>query len=370
MSETDDATAWNATPMSSLRNILAFYRLDNPFKPDDNNYWRLRLINIFLILTTFVYVFFTLFNLLVTRLYANATVDIIGLVTIHAILLNYHRKRRVEETSHYITLSVFILSAAVIMVADKDYGILFWSIFLPIFAMMLMGRRIGLYYSVAYYGILIAHLIGSTDKGVSPHVILEFAIVSIVLLAIVYYYESSRIEAYQRLQHQTLHDPLTGLYNRRYFDAIFTTEFHRLRRNGKPFAFFMMDVDYFKDYNDFYGHHEGDLALRAVASILNAHLRRPGDVAFRLGGEEFGAITSCQDNAQCIQYVEQIRTAIQDLKIVHEAKKDDGVLTASFGYIVINDYNGIDPEQVYKLADKALYKAKAGGRNRIETVNH
>jgi diguanylate cyclase (GGDEF)-like protein len=351
-----------------IRKLLTFYQLNNPFDPEDNDFWRLRMINIFLILITFVYAFFIVFNLYVTHLYANAAVDAIGLLAVHAIIINYRRKQRIQETSHYIVISVFVLSAALIFVAEKNYGILFWSIFLPIFAMMLTGRKLGLYYSITYYAMLVAHLFANLGNGITVHIIVEFVVVSSILVAIIYYYELSRIQAYERLKEQALHDPLTSLYNRRYFDTVFPTEFNRLKREAKPFSFFMMDVDHFKKYNDHYGHHEGDRALKSVSNILNAYLRRPGDACFRLGGEEFGGITSCKDDDNGILYIEQIRSAIQDLEIEHKENGDNGVLTASFGYIVINNYKGLTPELIYKMADEALYRAKASGRNCVSTL--
>lgn len=354
--------------MEFAKRLLAFYVLDNPFEQHDNDYWRLRLINIFLILIAFVYVFFIVFNLTVTHLYANATVDVIGIITVHAIIWNYRRNKRLQETSHYIAISVFVLSAAVIFVAEKSYGILFWSIFLPLMAMMLMGRRMGLYYSITYYAVLIAHLLSNVGSDVSMHMVVEFAIVSFILVALVYYYESSRIQAYELLKEQVLHDPLTALYNRRHFDNVFPREINRLKRASRPFAFFIMDLDHFKDYNDRYGHQEGDLALKSVSNMLNAYLRRPGDVCFRLGGEEFGGITNCQDEENCTRYVEQIRLAIQELAIEHEANGGMGVLTASFGYVIVRNYHEMTPELIYKMADEALYRAKAAGRNRIETT--
>ena len=343
--------------------------MENPFESHDNDYWRLRLINVFLVLITFVYAFFTVFNLLVTKLYANAVIDIIGLITVHAILFNYRRKKAIQETSHYIAISVFILSAAVIMVAGKDYGILFWSIFLPIFAMLLLGKRMGLYYSITYYAVLFIHLLTNLGNGVTLHLIIEFIIVSALLVAIVYYYESSRIEAYQYLEERALLDPLTGLYNRRHFETVFPAEFNRLKRSGEPFAFFMMDIDRFKEYNDSYGHQEGDRALRSVSDILNAYLRRSGDVAFRLGGEEFGGITNCRDKQRCALYVDQVRSAIQELEIEHCNNGDCGVLTASFGFVIVENYDGLSPEVVHKMADEALYRAKAAGRNRVESIS-
>lgn len=354
--------------MEFAKRLLAFYMLANPYEPHDNDYWRLRLINIFLILIAFVYGFFILFNLTVTHLYANATVDIIGMITVHAIIWNYRRKKQLHETSHYISISVFVLSAAVIFVAEKGYGILFWSIFLPLMAMMLMGRRMGLLYSITYYVVLITHLLSGIGDDVSIHMVVEFSIASIILVALIYYYELSRIQAYELLKDQVLHDPLTSLYNRRHFDALFSNEINRMKRTARPFAFFLMDIDHFKDYNDKYGHQEGDLALKSVSNILNAYLRRPGDTCFRLGGEEFGGITSCLDQDNCSQYVEQIRLAIRNLEIEHCCNGDEGVLTASFGYVIIEDYQGMTPELIYKMADDALYRAKAAGRNRVETT--
>lgn len=355
--------------MAIARKIIGFYRLDNPFEQYENDYWRLRLINVFLILTHLVYTFFLAFNLIVTHLYANATIDAIGLVVVHGIIYDFRRKRQVQRTSHFTVLNVFILSAAIIFVSEKDFGILFWSIFLPIFAMLLMGKRIGLFYSAGYYIIIIAHLLSSIGNEITSHLVIEFTIVSVILVSLIYYYESSRIQAYEQLEKRSLEDPLTGLYNRRHFDRVFATEFNRLRRSDEPFAFFIMDIDHFKRFNDQYGHHEGDLALKSVSDILNAYMRRSGEVCFRIGGEEFGGIINCQNKREGASYVEQIRRAIQELSIDHSENESFGVVTASFGFVVIEKYEGLSCEQVYKMSDKALYRAKASGRNCVETVS-
>lgn len=355
--------------ITPLKKLISFYRLNNPFETHDNDYWRLRQINVFLVLITFIYAFFIVFNLFVTHLYINVVIETIGLLAVFFIIFNYHRKGQVQETSHYIVMCVFIITAALIFVAGKGYGILFWSIFLPIFAMMLTGQRQGLYYSITYYAILFIHLFANLGQGdISAHALIEFVIISAALVAIMYYYEASRIQAYRQLQDQALHDPLTGLYNRRFFDKTFFNEFARLRRSRAPFAFFMMDLDQFKEYNDSYGHLEGDLALKSIANILNAYLRRPGDACFRLGGEEFGGITNCVDIDACVKYVEHIRMAIEGLEITHEANTERGILTASFGLVIVSKYDVITDEDVYRAADEALYKAKANGKNRTEVT--
>lgn len=209
--------------MSIAQKILGFYRLDNPFEQYENDYWRLRLINVFLILTHLVYTFFLAFNLLVTHLYANATIDAIGLVVVHAIIYDFRKRGLLQRTSHYTVLNVFILSAAIIFVAEKDYGILFWSIYLPIFAMLLLGKRTGLIYSTSYYFIIIAYLLSVMGNEISSHLVIEFTIVSVILVTLIYYYESSRIQAYAQLEQRSLEDPLTGIYNRRHFDSVFVT---------------------------------------------------------------------------------------------------------------------------------------------------
>lgn len=160
-------------------------------------------------------------------------------------------------------------------------------------------------------------------------------------------------------------DGLTGIANRRHFDEILEQEVARARRHAEPVALIMLDVDYFKQFNDQYGHLAGDRCLIEVAAILEANMRRPGDLAARFGGEEFAIIVARTDMKQALALAELLRRKIEGLAIAHAATPH-GWVTASLGVaIVVPDKNNGATELI-AMADMALYRAKKKGRNRVE----
>ncbi|WP_444676859.1 sensor domain-containing diguanylate cyclase [Halomonas sp. E19] len=160
-------------------------------------------------------------------------------------------------------------------------------------------------------------------------------------------------------------DPLTGLMNRRTFEATINEELKRRERDGKPLLFAMMDVDDFKLFNDSCGHQAGDHVLVEVAGLLRSHFRRTGDRLFRLGGEEFGLLLEAESFAAGHQALERFRQALAGLEIVHPASRH-GVITGSFGLVYTQGRAHIrDAMVLYREADQAMYEAKEQGRNRI-----
>lgn len=160
-------------------------------------------------------------------------------------------------------------------------------------------------------------------------------------------------------------DELTGLYNRRFFDESIKKELGRAMRDKRALAFTMLDVDYFKQYNDHYGHQKGDEALRTIGQTLQQCLNRSSDFCFRLGGEEFGIIFSDLSPEEAISFTENIRKAIEELAIEHQWGCTNKVITASFGLLSIVAAPGITVDTIYQRADQALYQAKQEGRNRL-----
>ncbi|MGY6278351.1 diguanylate cyclase domain-containing protein [Methylomonas sp. MgM2] len=171
----------------------------------------------------------------------------------------------------------------------------------------------------------------------------------------------------QELEHLSLYDQLTGLANRRHFDNTLTQQFAMAGRNKSPLSLIICDVDFFKLYNDSYGHQQGDACLQTVGRVLRDHARRPTDLACRYGGEEFAVILP-ETNLQGVKRVaEDIRQAIYERAIPHTGSKTADRVTMSLGVAI---YNG-QYEQAAELieaADGALYKAKKGGRNRVEVA--
>ncbi|QKJ24333.1 GGDEF domain-containing protein [Poseidonibacter lekithochrous] len=158
-------------------------------------------------------------------------------------------------------------------------------------------------------------------------------------------------------------DALTNLRNRRSFDEIFAQEFNRAKRQNYEFNFLIIDIDYFKKYNDFYGHRAGDEALKAVGKVLNKFARRANDFVFRYGGEEFVYISCFHDFKEIETLGNAIRKSIYSLEINHE-KNPHNFLSVSIGGIVFKDKDLLI-EEVFKTADDNLYISKENGRNKV-----
>lgn len=173
-------------------------------------------------------------------------------------------------------------------------------------------------------------------------------------------------DANKRLADMAITDELTGAFNRRHFNAVFEQELARRSRQRTTLALCLFDVDLFKAYNDRYGHQAGDLALQRVAATVRDHLRRTGDQLFRLGGEEFGVLLVIEEPHEHVPtFIERIRAGIEAMSIQH-AMSGDGVLTASFGLVMLGGDSGLTrPQEIYALADELLYAAKNQGRNRV-----
>ncbi len=168
-----------------------------------------------------------------------------------------------------------------------------------------------------------------------------------------------------KLEQASYTDTLTGIFNRRYFNLVYEREFKRASRSEKPITFIMVDIDYFKPYNDTYGHLQGDIALQNVARILKTSLARPGDFAFRLGGEEFGIILTDTDAASARQTAERLRFNVESLNMEHKGNKNTGIVTISLGAICVTPTMSMNNETLLHTADTNLYAAKERGRNQV-----
>lgn len=163
----------------------------------------------------------------------------------------------------------------------------------------------------------------------------------------------------------SIKDGLTNIYNRRHFNNIFPKLVNSSKRNRVRLYFIMMDIDYFKQYNDTYGHQKGDEVLVLIAKTLKNIVKRADDYAFRLGGEEFGIIFNSKDNNSAISFANKILKIIADLKIEHNQSKVSSFVSVSAGLISILDEKINDEITLYKKSDELLYKAKEKGRNQV-----
>lgn len=178
----------------------------------------------------------------------------------------------------------------------------------------------------------------------------------------------------RRMEQLAVTDGLTGLVNRRYFDEQLIVEWSRARRTRSSLALMMADVDFFKSYNDTYGHPAGDESLKRIANCLQAVLHRAGDVVARYGGEEFAVILPATDYPGACALARQMRAAVRALEIPHSGSAVDSIVTISIGVaaaqpvphdVAAPEDGGDDLAELLMCADHALYRAKDAGRDRI-----
>ncbi len=172
------------------------------------------------------------------------------------------------------------------------------------------------------------------------------------------------------LRRQAARDALTGLRNRRAVESSLQREWRRAVRERSSLSLLAFDVDYFKAFNDHYGHPAGDIALREVANVLSRSLRRPGDFVGRVGGEEFLACLPRTDAAGAVMAAELIRLEVERLGLPHE-KSPIGVLTISVGTVSVGGQGiaRLRPPGLVEMADAALYRAKERGRNCVAFID-
>jgi diguanylate cyclase (GGDEF)-like protein len=173
-------------------------------------------------------------------------------------------------------------------------------------------------------------------------------------------------EAHDRLEAIALTDGLTNAANRRCFDQTLVAEWNRAVRNQQPLALLLVDIDFFKLLNDRYGHPAGDKCLVSIAAALQSTLPRGGDLLARYGGEEFAALLPGTDDSGAQVVASRMQDAIRSLNIRNETPTGTFV-TVSIG-IAVFESSHADANEIVEAADQALYRAKEGGRNRVESI--
>lgn len=167
----------------------------------------------------------------------------------------------------------------------------------------------------------------------------------------------------EKLRYQSIRDPLTGLFNRRYLEESLELECSRAERSRVPIGVVMLDVDHFKRFNDTFGHEAGDVVLKQIGEILSRSVRQ-GDLACRFGGEEFVLVLPETDAAEALEVAERVRLSVQRLDVSYR-NQSLGKLTVSLG-VATYPAAGRAPAELIDAADQALYAAKNGGRDRVE----
>jgi diguanylate cyclase (GGDEF)-like protein len=185
----------------------------------------------------------------------------------------------------------------------------------------------------------------------------------------------ARVRTHLTLKYQSdmlrslaLIDGLTGVGNRRNFDATLEAEWRRCVRAGQPLSLILVDVDYFKRYNDYYGHPAGDVCLQSIASVLKAGFTRSYDMVARYGGEEFVCILPDTPLEGAKQKANELEQAVRALGIAHEKSDVCGVVTISLGVAAAHPAKGENPADLVASADGQLYLAKRSGRGQVKSL--
>lgn len=370
-----------------MKILLNFFNLDVGCK-DTLAHRRVIIIKSALFLVVPVFIFFGFMNIFFIHQYIIAILDsFAALVSIHAIYI-LQSEKDLPKAAKIATFNVMLFILLFVYTNGSSHFGLIWTIFLPIFAILVNGKKIGLYISIFFYSILYYMAftsIGLWDDGrwmIQDFMRLMFS--SIILIYIMYMNEKALESSDKKLIEtrarekdyiESLHllsitDTLTDLYNRRYFNEMAPKLISLSKREKHALIFFILDIDYFKQYNDTYGHIKGDEALQKISKALKDHIQRGDDFIFRLGGEEFAGIVLSEDIEECHIWIKSICKIIEDLKIEHSSSTISPYITVSVGVTTVYPDDGLNIEQIYALADKALYAAKEDGRNHTKFSNN
>ncbi|HZL31240.1 MAG TPA: diguanylate cyclase [Pseudolabrys sp.] len=285
-----------------------------------------------------------------------------------------------------IMLEVLVIAAAVVGMVTRLGQLTLHPEFTDLWTTLMVGIVFVIYlYLPIRLGIAVALAVGLSVVGLSwwwlaqggalPAAMFARGVICLMMsnavgcVAANSLHRSQRMQFAQRLvlQHLLSTDAMTGIANRRRFDAALTREWRRCRRVGAPLSLLMIDVDHFKAYNDHCGHPQGDACLRQVAQVLVEAVGRPGDLAARYGGEEFVCLLPEIGAAGALAVANRAMAALRQANIMHpQSPVDHQRLTVSIGVATANSLAG-EPEGLVEFADQLLYAAKDSGRNQVKT---
>lgn len=353
------------------------------FKDYNPTQTKILLLNAMLILASAVSLLFVLIHLFITHLYQLLWVDLSVLISMLYALYILREKNDHQRAAYIGNAVLFIALLTITLLQQGEDFTLIWTFFFTPFSIATLGASRGFIVSFAFTLIALAITytgIGEWQEGAwNTQSYLRYFLAHFLTLYITFVIQNSNEKAHAKVEELlqqerqqlklfeqlSITDPLTSLYNRRFLKEIFPRQLLSAKRNNKLFAFFILDLDYFKQYNDAYGHQKGDWALEKVANILKEYLRRSGDYSFRLGGEEFAGIIT-GDNIEGIRTrIHAILQAVADEKIEHKNSQTESILTCSIGAHILEKHLEYALEEFYALADEALYRAKEGGRNQV-----
>ena len=336
-----------------------------------------------LFITATLSLLFVFIHLFITHSYQIFLVALSIFISLSYALYILREKNDYQRAAYIGNAILFTAILAITLLQHGENYTLIWTFFFAPFSMVTLGASRGLIISFTFTVTVLAVTyagVGDWQEGTwNAQSYLRYFIAHFLMLYVIFVIQNSNERANDKIEQMRSHelqqlklfeklsitDPLTSLYNRRFLKEIFPRQLYSAKRNDKLFAFFILDLDYFKQYNDSYGHQKGDWAIEQIANILKEHLRRSSDYTFRLGGEEFAAIIIGDDIEGIHDRINAILQAVADQKIEHKSSNVKSVLTCSIGAYILEDDPEYDLEDFYRLADEALYRAKDNGRDQV-----
>jgi diguanylate cyclase (GGDEF)-like protein len=285
--------------------------------------------------------------------YVCAFIFIVGFIILHT--KNAMKRFKVVKTIIVVTV-VFLYSMVYAVIPHGDK----WAFLIPLMVIFVVKLKWGLILTSLYFVFMVAAEIAFELRTIE--VFVRYAAIYWAQVALIAAYEVLRmhhnkilLEDKKQIELLSITDHLTKLYNRRYFSEILEREYARAVRQQQCLSFIMIDVDFFKKYNDTYGHLKGDELLISIADTLKKITQRSSDFVFRMGGEEFGVLLPDTDANGAYSVAEKIRMTIWEMSAA----------AVSVGYASALPKLGESSEALLKKADDNLYKAKNTGRNRV-----
>jgi diguanylate cyclase (GGDEF)-like protein len=324
---------------------------------------RVRAYKLFLILSMSIFFPFSFLNAFVFNMETLAWFELAsGLICL--ILFFVPQKSRYDlGISYLLVILAGFLLCGIVLSPETQPSIVIWIGLFPVIAYYLLGLKAG---TISYSLFSVGLFIGFYYKFAHVYQTVPLNDLSNIgggLIAyglFIFLYEYSRNEALTYLFSYSIHDELTQIGNRKFFTVMLQKEKAQAKRSQQPLALILIDIDHFKTINDTHGHMAGDAVLRAFASLLQKHIRE-GDTLARWGGEEFAIILPQNNTDQAAIIAEKLKTIIEK-----HAFSDVRNLTASFG--VAEVFPEESDDATMRRVDSALYRAKANGRNRVETA--
>ncbi|MDQ7050713.1 MAG: GGDEF domain-containing protein [Enterobacterales bacterium] len=348
---------------------------DSPASEDPSHYRRYFLTSILLVIALVTFILFIFINWALGKI-SLVYFDMFASSLITVALYFLWVKKNVEVASCISSLIVFLFLLAFSYINQSESFSLAWTFCFPLFVIPLLGLKRGCLVIALFYTLLTPMVywgIGKWDYGQWDQVsFLRFILITSIIIFIAYFYESTSQKAFKaiainrkiekrymrELETHSYTDPLTQLYNRRYFEDQFEVEYNKIDRYKNSFCLIMVDIDHFKLINDEKGHQVGDLLLQEFSALLTTNTRS-SDILCRWGGEEFMLLLPNSDRQKALAIAEKLR---ENTRL--EVFSCNVKMTISLGLIEVSNTE-LRKRSIMNRVDQALYQAKSTGRNKV-----